>query len=269
MPGGTYGPPVRIVAMAADGVNVFAPSQPTPVDRPGSVELWHRPRPGLWTDDCCRHPGLCLGLPRADDPRTTPRLVSGCHRQERRQTGPQTSQPRGEPLCCTPPLLDRGLDRPSLPPTRSRHGRLDPGATLHHALDQRGGPRLCHPRGLAHRRGHACRRLAPPLGSPLGPLTGQRARRLDRDCARRPWLVCPLAVYDDASPGLASLLAPLSSMPLSWARLLHLSAADAGRQPRRAAVGRPGPLLCHASAATHVHPPRALGCRVSRSLVGP
>src|SRR6059058_280576 len=90
-PGGTYGPPVRIVAMASDCVNVFAPSQPTPVDCPGPGELWHRPRPSLWPDDGCRPLSLWVGLPRNDPPRTAPRLVSGCQGQERCQTGPQTA----------------------------------------------------------------------------------------------------------------------------------------------------------------------------------
>src|SRR5262249_29628246 len=104
---------------------------------------------------------------------------------------------------------------------------------------------------------------------PLWLLTGQRAHRLDGDCASRPWLIRPLAVYHDSSAGLASLLAHQSSRPLSGARLRHLSAPNAGSQLCRAAVGWPGPLLCHPSAATRVHPPGALGCGVSRPLVDP
>src|SRR5262245_28675467 len=141
--------------MASDGVNVFAPSQSTPVDHLGPVELWHRPRPGLWPDDGCRHPGLYVGLLRNDTPRTPPRLVSRCQGQERRQTGPPTAQSGGDPVFCPLAQLGRGLDRPHLPATRAGHGRLDAGATLHDPLDQRGGPRLCPPQSLACRRGHA------------------------------------------------------------------------------------------------------------------
>src|SRR5215467_10220714 len=255
--------------MAADCVNVFAPSQSTTVDCPGPVELWYRPRPGLWPDDSGRHSGLCVGLLRNDDPRTAPRLVSGCQAQKRCQTGPQTAQSGGDSLFCSLARLDRGLDRTFLPPPRPRPGRLDTGATLHHPLDQCGRPRLCHPRGLARRRSHACWRLAPPLGSPLGPLTRQRTRRLDRDCAGRPGLVRALALYDDTSPGLASFLAHQSPRSLSSAYLRYLPSADAGGQSCGAAVGWPRDLVCHPSAATHVHPPRALGCWGARSLVDP
>src|SRR5215831_8100177 len=89
--------------MASDCVNVFTPSQPTPVDGPSPVELWHRPRPSLWPDNGGCHLGLCVGLLRNDPPRTAPRLVSRCQGQERRQTGPQTAQSGGGPVFC--PLL--------------------------------------------------------------------------------------------------------------------------------------------------------------------
>ena len=176
-----------------------------------------------------------------------------------------------EVTLCFAPLLCWGVawTDPPLPSTRPRHGRLDAGATLHPSLEQCGRPRLCYPRGLARRRGHACRRLAPPWGSPLWRLTGPCARRLDRDGAGRAGLVRPLALYDDASPGLASLLAHQSPRSLSSAHLRYLSSADAGGQPCRAAVGWPGHWLCYPSAATPVHPPGALGCGVSRPLAGP
>src|SRR5215475_10397073 len=255
--------------MAADCVNIFAPSQPTSVDRLGPVELWHRPRPSLWLDDRCRHPGLSVGLLRNDAPRTTSRLVSRCQGQKWRQTGPQTAQPGGDPVFCPSALLGGGLDRPHLSPSRPRHGRLDAGAALHSPVDQRGRPWLCHPRGLAHRRGDARWCLAPPLGSPLWPLTRQCARRLDCHCAGRPGLVRALALYDNSSPGLASLLTHQSPRSLSSTHLCRLSSAGSGGQPRGAAVGRPRALLCHSSAATLVHSARTLGCGVSRPLVDP
>jgi hypothetical protein len=257
------------VAMASDGVNVCAPSQPTPVAYPGPGERGPRPCPGLGPAAGCRHLGLYVGLLRNDEPRTAPRLVSGCPAQERRQPGPPTAQFGGSPLFGSPALLGGGLDCPPLPPPRPRSGRLDAGATLHAPLDPRGRPRLCHPRGLARRRGPACWRLAPPWGSALWLLTGQRARRLHGDGAGRPWLVRPLAVYHDASARLASFLAHQSPRPLSGARLCHLASADAGGQPCRVAGGWPGHRLCHPHAATHVHPTRALGCRLSRPLVDP
>src|SRR2546425_32267 len=158
-------------------------------------------------------PLVHVGRLRNDDPRTAPRLVSGCSAQERCQTGPQTAQSGGDSLFCPLAGLGRGLDRTSLPPPRPRPGRLDTGATLHHPVDQCGSPRLCHPRGLARRRSHACRRLASSLGSPLGPLTRQRTRRLDRDCAGRPGLVRAMALYDDSSPGLAFWLTSPGTAP--------------------------------------------------------
>jgi hypothetical protein len=102
------------------------------------------------------------------------------------------------------------------------------------------------------------------LGSPLGPLTGQRARRLDGDGARGPGLVRPRAVYHDSSAGLASLLTHQAPRSLSSAHLRRLWAADAGGQPRGAALGWPRHLLCHSSAAPRGHPARTLGCGVSR-----
>jgi hypothetical protein len=162
----------------------------------------------------------------------------------RRQTGAQTAQSGGDSGFCPAARLGRGLDRPYLPSTRARHGRLDAGATLPPPLAQRGRPRLCHPRGLARRRGHAGRHLAPPLGSPLWPLTRQGARRLDDEGAGRPGLGRPLAVYDQASPGLASLRTDQSPRPLSCVRLRPLATADAGGQPRGAAGGGPRDLRC-------------------------
>src|SRR5262245_24662096 len=255
--------------MATDGVNVFTASQQAPGDCLGPVELWHGPRPDLWPDDRGHHPRLCVGLLRKDNPGTTPRLVSGCPAQKRGQTGPQTAHSGGEWLFCPAALLGGGLDRSHLPSAGPRHGRLNTGATLHDPLDQRGGARLCHSRGLAYRRSHAAWCLAPPLGSPLWVPPGQCACGLDRDRAGRPGLVRTLAVYDHSSAGVASLLADQSPRPLSSACLSYQSSADAGREPRRAAVGRPGRLLYHPRTTTGVHPLGALGCRLSRPVVDP
>jgi hypothetical protein len=150
--------------MAADGVNVFTSSQPPPGDRPGPVELWHRPCPGLWPDDGGRHASLCVGLLRNDHPRTAPRLVSGCQGQERRQTRPQPASSGGDPVLCPAARLGGGLDGSHLPSTRPRHGRLDAGATLHHALDQGGGSAAV----LSPWPGASSKPRGPAPGAPIG-----------------------------------------------------------------------------------------------------
>jgi hypothetical protein len=89
--------------MAADWVNVFTSSQPTPVDRPGPVELWHRSRPGLWPDDRCRHSGLCVGLLR----KTIREQLRDWYRDARDKSGAKRGRKRRslEVTLCFAPLL--------------------------------------------------------------------------------------------------------------------------------------------------------------------
>src|SRR5262249_2056725 len=56
--GELYAPPPRIIAMAADGVNLSARSQPAPGHRAGVVEPGHRVGPELWAYHCRRPTGL-------------------------------------------------------------------------------------------------------------------------------------------------------------------------------------------------------------------
>src|SRR5262249_45492703 len=63
--GELYAPPPRIIAMAANGVNLSARSQPAPGHRAGVVEPGHRVGPELWAYHCRRPTGLPARYQRA------------------------------------------------------------------------------------------------------------------------------------------------------------------------------------------------------------
>ena len=246
--------------MAADGGNVCAPAQPPPWT---VLVLWSCGivlRRGLWPDDRGWPAGLSSRRLRHDHPRPA---------QERRPPGPHTAQSGGAPGLCPPALL--GVAWPD-PPCHQLARAMDASTRGQRCtiLSLSGGGRgWAIP--VAWRVVEATRAGAwrPPWGRPLWPLTRQGARRLARACAGRPGRVRPGAVSAPASPGLASLLTAQAPRPLSGVRLRPLSAADAGGQPRGAAVGGPRALLCHPHAATCGHPARARGCGVSRARVAP
>src|SRR5262249_26862181 len=81
------------------------------------------------------------------------------------------------------------------------------GGTPGGAGHQRALPGLRHPGGLAGPARQPSRRLAPPLGTVVGPAGTQPARRVVCPGVGRPGPVRPLAVSPDRGLWLASMLA--------------------------------------------------------------
>src|SRR6266567_2459122 len=90
---------------------------------------------------------------------------------------------------------------------RLREWCYDALRSLHGALHQCALSRLCHS-GSLEADARWRERLMGALLEDLVQLSErQRAQRVDRDCAGRPWVVCALALPPHCDAGLASVLA--------------------------------------------------------------
>src|SRR5262249_18107648 len=154
-PEGCYDSPYGIVAMVTDSVNLSATFEPAPQDWVGPVELWDCPGPELRAHHRRHLLGISARAKLSDRRRTAPRLVSRRRAQKWGQTGRQAPQPGGRDLFCPLAPLGCRVVRPDVSPPGAGDGRLDLGAAFYRAPHQCRRAWVCHPRGLAHRRGHA------------------------------------------------------------------------------------------------------------------
>src|SRR5688572_22852934 len=129
--GGTYDPPVRIVAMAPDRVNISPPSEPTPGGGVGSLELWDRCRSELRAHHSRGNAGFIAGPERSQCARTAPRLVSRGITQKWGQTGYQAPDASRSNVFCALVTLGSRLVRLPVSSPRPRDGRVQLGPAFH------------------------------------------------------------------------------------------------------------------------------------------